>query len=270
MALAKPIRDALWADDSLLQRFLDEAATGLGAAERELIASWKQRVSGDFVVLKHLQKHSIFVSKEGFAVLGIYSPLQRFPCSSTLSSSFGAGARRAFQEQYRKAKATSHVRTSLQPRAQSKPLTQSARGSVHAKRVVEPRPESPKQQLRGEWRITATELWGADALNMIQPAFIRFDDGRLGALGMIATQADLDCRYAMRDGKALAEFTFDGDDDGDPWLGRGWATLESDGTLHGRQFIHHGDDSDFVAERVTSKPRASGGGVKRRTRKSRF
>jgi len=95
---------------------------------------------------------------------------------------------------------------------------------------------------------------------MVQPAFIRFDDNRLGALGMIATQADLDCRYAMRDGKALAEFTFDGDDDGDPWLGRGWATLESDGTLHGRLFIHHGDDSDFVAERVTTKPRASGGG----------
>lgn len=251
-------------------------------------------MSGNFVVLRHLQKHSIFMSKEVFAVLGIYSPLQELIrqvpmfvdavllpfgdriiidgllASPAMQISFGAGMRRAFQEQYRKAQATSQVRTSLQPRGQSKPRTQPARGIVHAKRVVEPRPESPKQQLGGEWRITATELWSADALNMVQPAFIRFDDDRLGALAMISTQADLDCRYSVLDGKALAEFTFDGDDDGDPWLGRGWATLERDGTLHGRLFIHHGDDSDFVAERVTTKPRASGGHVKRRTRKSRF
>ncbi|MDB4962586.1 MAG: hypothetical protein JWP01_2585 [Myxococcales bacterium] len=281
-ALAKPIRDALWADDSLLEKFLTDGATELGVAERELVASWKDRVSGQFVVLKHLQKHSIFMSKDVFGVVGIYSPLQeliphvpmfvdavllpfgdRIIIDGLLSSpgiqlSFGPGARRAFQEQYRKAQATSQVRTSLLPRAEPR------------KQVVASRSSSSRPQLRGEWRITTTELWDADALNMVQPAFIRFDDDRFGAVGMIAAQASLDCRYAVRDGKALVEFTFAGDDDGDPWFGRGWATLEKDGSLQGRLFSHHGDDSDFVAERVTTKTRAPQSRAKRRTRKPRF
>ena len=55
IALANPIRRVLWAEDSLRERFLSEGAADLGAAERELIASWKHRVSGRFVVLKHLR-----------------------------------------------------------------------------------------------------------------------------------------------------------------------------------------------------------------------
>jgi hypothetical protein len=39
----------------------------LGSHERELIASWKHRVSGRFVIFRHLQKHSIVMSKDVFA-----------------------------------------------------------------------------------------------------------------------------------------------------------------------------------------------------------
>lgn len=73
-SLANQIRKVVWADDALRERFLAEGASDLGDAERDLIASWRHRISGPFIVLKHLQKHSIFMSKDVYAVLGIYTP----------------------------------------------------------------------------------------------------------------------------------------------------------------------------------------------------
>lgn len=64
------------------------------------------------------------------------------------------------------------------------------------------------------------------------------------------------CYYSQRDGKPLVEFSWNGHDDGRPKNGRGYAVLESDGTLRGRLFLHQGDDSGFVAER--SSVRLSG------------
>jgi len=52
--LATKVRDVMWAEDALRERFLVERATDLSAAERELIASWKHRVRGRFVILNHL------------------------------------------------------------------------------------------------------------------------------------------------------------------------------------------------------------------------
>lgn len=112
----------------------------------------------------------------------------------------------------------------------------------------------------GTWRITETELWDAEALDTMQPAFIRFDDEMIGSIGMIVIQAGLDCRFGERGGKPLVELTFEGDDDGHPCTGRAWAEIESDGKLRGRIYIHLGDDSEFVAERgehaVGSTPRS--------------
>lgn len=101
----------------------------------------------------------------------------------------------------------------------------------------------------GSWHIVETELWDQDALDLVQPAFIKFDDESVGSLGMIVIGAGLDCRFGTRDGKPLVEFTFDGDDDGHPCNGRGWGVIDVDGKLRGRLFLHLGDDSDFVAER---------------------
>lgn len=108
----------------------------------------------------------------------------------------------------------------------------------------------------GGWRIVETEVWAEDALDTVQPAFVRFDDECIGSFGMIVIQAGIDCRFGVRDGRPLVEFTFEGDDDGHPCTGRAWATIEPDGKLRGRLFIHLGDDSEFVAERAAqSSPR---------------
>lgn len=100
---------------------------------------------------------------------------------------------------------------------------------------------------QGRWHIVETELWDQDALDTVQPAFLKFDDESIGSLGMIVIGAGLDCRFGTRDGKPIVEFTFEGDDDGHPCSGRGWAAIDADGKLRGRLFIHLGDDSGFVA-----------------------
>jgi hypothetical protein len=127
----------------------------------------------------------------------------------------------------------------------------------------------PQEAFSGSWRIIETELWDGDALDTVQPAFIRFDDDRVGSIGMIVIQAGLDCHFRERDGQPLVEFTFEGDDDGHPCSGRGWAAIDGDGKLRGRFFIHLGDDSEFVAERqdeptAASKPRPSRSRQRRR------
>ena len=266
VALANPIRKVLWAEDSLRERFLSEGAADLGAAERELIGSWTQRVSGRFVALKHLQKHSIFMSKDVFAIIGLYSPLAelipRVPMFveatllpfrdriiidgiiESMQIGFGAGARRMLQAQFTEAKAKSQIRTTLRPNPPSPPT--SRRKAPAKSRSA----SNPEQALHGEWRITATEVWDRDALDLVQPAFIRFDD-RLGALGMIVVEAGTDCRYRDHDGRPFVVVSFAGDEDGQPCSGRGWATLEVDGKLRGRIFLHQGDDSSFIAERAT-------------------
>jgi len=102
---------------------------------------------------------------------------------------------------------------------------------------------------RGSWHIVETELWDQDALDLVQPAFIKFDAECIGSLGMIAIGAGIDCRFSARDGEPFVEFTFDGDDDGHPCCGRGLGVIDTDGKLRGRLFIHLGDDSEFVAGR---------------------
>jgi len=135
--LATQIRDVVWADESLREQFLADGPTDLGPAERELVASWKHRVRSQFVIERHLQRHSIFMSDAVYGVRGIYTPLEvMFPDvpmfvqavlipfrdviitdgllqSYPVQISFGGGARRSFREQYSATRAAGQVRTRL-------------------------------------------------------------------------------------------------------------------------------------------------------------
>ena len=99
----------------------------------------------------------------------------------------------------------------------------------------------------GTWRITETELWDEDALDMAVPAHITFTADGLGHFQMIAVEGGIDCRF---EGKRV-EFSWVGDDDGSETNGRGWAEIGKDGKLRGRIYFHQGDDSSFVAKRRT-------------------
>ena len=63
---------------------------------------------------------------------------------------------------------------------------------------------------------------------------------------MIAVQGSLDCRFEAD----RVEFSWVGDDEGDPANGRGWAEIAENGKLEGRIYFHLGDDSSFVAKRT--------------------
>ncbi len=272
--IAHPIRSALWADDRLREQYLEQRGSSLAKAERDLIASWRYRKSGRFIIFKHLHSHSIFMSDEVFAVAGLYSPIaelvptvpafveavllpfaDRIVIDGILSSPgvelvFGAGMRRAFAQQYSSARAKAQVRTSLLP-SPTRPAPP-VRASVGHGKVAKSRPRS----VIGTWQITRTELWDREALDLVEPAFIRFEADQLGELGMIALRADVDYRVESEDLRPRVEFSFAGDDDGTPCSGRGWAALGDDDVLRGRIYIHRGDDSAFEAERRDVGPRS--------------
>lgn len=101
----------------------------------------------------------------------------------------------------------------------------------------------------GKWRIIEMDLWDQDAIDLAGDAFIDFGKGRLGELGFIAVEGNLDWRSATVEGIEGVEFTWQGFDEGDEVSGRGWAALKSDGTMSGHLFFHLGDDSGFKARR---------------------
>jgi hypothetical protein len=100
----------------------------------------------------------------------------------------------------------------------------------------------------GNWRIMATEVWDRQALDLVAPAMLSLKPKGVGQVALIAIEAQLDYRVVMRDGLPGIEFSFQGFDEGDEVIGRGWAILQGD-QLRGRLFFHQGDDSSFAARR---------------------
>lgn len=108
-------------------------------------------------------------------------------------------------------------------------------------------------QLIGRWRITEMELWEPDDLDLLGPAQIVLERGGRRRMNFIAVALRLDYQLARRDNRDGVEFTFDGSDEGDRVSGRGWAALDGQ-KVRGRIYFHQGDDSDFVARRLTARP----------------
>lgn len=105
---------------------------------------------------------------------------------------------------------------------------------------------------RGRWRIVSTDVWDKKDLDDLGPAQITFGPDRMGELNLIAIEASVDYRVGTRDGTPIAEFSWEGDDDGHPTSGRGWVRLDGRG-LVGRLFIHQGDEAGFLAKRFPAK-----------------
>jgi hypothetical protein len=104
---------------------------------------------------------------------------------------------------------------------------------------------SSASAFKGRWQIKEMDLWDKDAIDLVEPGFIAFN-GEEGEMRFIAVHAWLDVRYGARDGVPIAEFSWEGVDEGDRRSGRGWAMLGTNGRLIGHIFIHNGDDSGFA------------------------
>jgi hypothetical protein len=91
--------------------------------------------------------------------------------------------------------------------------------------------------------------WEDDYLHEEEPAYIAFDDRGGGEFHFGYVHGQMGCRPGTRDGEPAVEWTWEGNDEMDPALGRGWAVVRGD-ELHGMIFFHRGDESEFVARRA--------------------
>jgi hypothetical protein len=59
-----PIKDLLWKNSEIIDQFILENPCSLGQQDMAVISSWKRRISGKFILLKHLTYYSVFMSTE--------------------------------------------------------------------------------------------------------------------------------------------------------------------------------------------------------------
>jgi hypothetical protein len=134
------IRNVMWNSPDLLDKFIQINPAQLAENDLELAASWKDRFSSQFVIIRHLKKHSVFLrcdeQPDAFGVLGIISPLHEIVGHSVpvmvetvllpfenkiiydgliipYSVSFGPGLRTRFNHVYRTAQELCRVKTAL-------------------------------------------------------------------------------------------------------------------------------------------------------------
>lgn len=81
-------RDSIYEPTPLFDDFLEVQGEQLSPEDRAIVAGWKRYVRGTFVVLKHLKKHTIFLSGEeetrAYAVLGLTTDLSELLPSHVL------------------------------------------------------------------------------------------------------------------------------------------------------------------------------------------
>ena len=104
--------------------------------------------------------------------------------------------------------------------------------------------------LSGRWRITQMQGFDASYRDMMEPAYILFDDNGSGefAFGCVTGQIF----GAGGAGARSTDFSWDGNEEMDATCGDGWAEIEPDGSIRGEINFHSGDDYEFAARRWTS------------------
>ena len=136
-----PVKDRLWCEVNLIDEYLN-ANSDIPEDERNILLGWKKRVTGDFILLKHLARYSVFMDFRDddpnlYGVVGIASDLsEMFPqpvmpilVNATLlpfkgniiydsllmakNIRFGGGYKRSFNEEYKKAKEKHGIKTSF-------------------------------------------------------------------------------------------------------------------------------------------------------------
>jgi len=106
--------------------------------------------------------------------------------------------------------------------------------------------KTTKKPFIGTWYIVEMEAWDQEYVNMEVPGHVTFKKGGLGNFHFGLVEGDIDWRIERHNGIERIEFSWEGREEMDSAMGRGWAVIE-DGEMHGRIFFHLGDDSMFRA-----------------------
>ena len=134
------VRDALNANLELIEEFVAENPAHLPDDELDIVRSWRHLVAGQFYIFRELKKHTVFLSTSSpaiaYGVLALSQPFEELtgPNLPTLTRtvllpfkgvivydgllasyniSFGPGIRRRLGQEYKEAKATHGIVTSL-------------------------------------------------------------------------------------------------------------------------------------------------------------
>ncbi len=102
-------------------------------------------------------------------------------------------------------------------------------------------------EFTGKWHIISMDPWDQDYIDEVEPGYIEFGQDGLGSLHFGFIFADIDYRITNNTQRNVIEFSFAGKDEYNEICGRGTASKTS-GQLIGNLFIHHGDDSAFIAK----------------------
>lgn len=160
---AVALRNALWADDTLRERFIGDNPAALPPADLALVASWQHRVMGRFFIERYLKEHTIFLSEappRAYGVLGLASPIaeivgpyvpiyveavllpfeRRIIYDSLLAPfaiTFGGGIRQRLRDAYRDAQEREGLITTLPPaESQNRATVQAALRQRNAKVIT--------------------------------------------------------------------------------------------------------------------------------------
>jgi len=155
---AAPVREVVWQDPSLLERFVAENPANLSPDLLTLAADWRHRRVGTFYVWKHYKRHTVFLDDDdAYAVLGLYSTFDELlPMAPpvvveatllpfegaiihdglvrTYKMQLGPGIRRSLLERYRDAIARGAVHTSLVEQPSRRPRERRPRGQLVLRR----------------------------------------------------------------------------------------------------------------------------------------
>ena len=133
---AKAIADYLWSHTGVIEEYL--AVAELPNEHAQIVAGWKQRKPGRYILERHLKKGSVFISAEDgvvYVVKGLFSTWAEMlgespvlldavliPFRGSIISDglvvpyricFGKGAREGFKEEYMNAKRNHTIRFSF-------------------------------------------------------------------------------------------------------------------------------------------------------------
>ena len=107
-----------------------------------------------------------------------------------------------------------------------------------------------KNPFIGKWRITEMEQWDLDFIDEEEEGYIEFGKVDQGDFHFGYVQGSIDYEIETFEGKPRVEFSWDGTDEMDEAMGRGWSRIEDDGTMFGKIVFHMGERSWFKAKRM--------------------
>lgn len=102
----------------------------------------------------------------------------------------------------------------------------------------------------GKWRITDMEQWDQDYIDLVEPGYIELNGKNLGEFVFGTVKGFIDFRTKKVHGREKADFSWEGTSEYDQISGRGWFELNGENKIHGKLFIHNGDESWIKAVKI--------------------